>query len=99
MIEAVDADEARERLQDERPDLILMDIGLPGQDGLSFTHELMEMQEFGDIPVIAVTAHAMQTDHVRALEAGCSDVLHKPYSPRQLVMLVSEYLKPAGQTG
>ena len=63
----------------ERPELILMDMGMPGTDGWSATRQLKADPELKGIPVIAVTAHAMQGDRQRALEAGCDDYETKPF--------------------
>lgn len=92
---AGDADEAKVFLQRVTPDLILMDIGLPGQDGLSFTRELKSDAQTVDIPIVALTAHAMATDRERAHAAGCDGYMSKPFSPRQLVDMVSAVLHGA----
>lgn len=92
---AGDAVEARARLQEASPDLILMDIGLPGQDGLSLTRELKSEAQTVDIPIVALTAHAMSTDRERARAAGCDGYMSKPFSPRQLVDMVSGVLRGA----
>lgn len=92
VIAAGDAGEARLRLRENMPDLILMDIGLPGQDGLSLTRELKSEAETVDIPIVALTAHAMSTDRERARAAGCDGYMSKPFSPRQLVDMVSGVL-------
>jgi CheY-like chemotaxis protein len=92
-VEAHDADEARQCLDTTRPDLILMDVGLPGQDGLSLTREFKSDALTADIPIIALTAHAMRTDEQRAREAGCDGYITKPFSPRELVKLVGEVLE------
>jgi CheY-like chemotaxis protein len=95
VIAAGDAGEARLRLQESVPDLILMDIGLPGQDGLSLTRELKSEVETVDIPIVALTAHAMSTDRERARAAGCDGYMSKPFSPRQLVDMVTGVLRGA----
>jgi CheY-like chemotaxis protein len=98
VLEATDASEARAQLALELPDIILMDIGLPGEDGLSLTRDLKSRSELVDIPIVAVTAHAMKNDLDQAQAAGCAGTLLKPYSPRQLVELVAEHRrKPAGK--
>jgi len=76
--EATTAPEAFEILQGERADLILMDIELPGMDGLEATKKLKEQPATADIPVIAVTSYAMKGDREKALAAGCVGYVTKP---------------------
>jgi PAS domain S-box-containing protein len=80
-------------LNSRLPRVILMDISLRGsRDGLEITKELKSDVRYKDIPVIAVTAHAFQTDRLNALEAGCSGFLSKPYSPGDLFRLINAAL-------
>lgn len=72
------AQEARERLRETKPNLILMDLQLPGEDGLSLTRELKAQPSMADIPVVALTAHAMRGDREQALTAGCVGYIAKP---------------------
>lgn len=76
--EATSALEAFEILANERPDLIVMDIQLPGMDGLEATRKLKEQPSVSDIPVIAVTSYAMKGDREKALAAGCAGYVTKP---------------------
>jgi CheY-like chemotaxis protein len=76
------APEAVERLQASTPDLILMDIQLPGQDGLSLTRQLKDDPNTADIPVVALTAHAMRGDREEAMTAGCVGYISKPIDTR-----------------
>ena len=76
----------------ERPELILMDMGMPGTDGWSATRQLKADPELRGIPVIAVTAHAMQGDRQRALEAGCDDYETKPFDFHQLIEKIQALL-------
>ena len=81
------------RLADEiSPDLILMDIGLPGMDGLVATGKLKNNPQTWDIPVIALTAHAMVSDRGKAMAAGCSDYITKPINTRALLKQIAKYL-------
>lgn len=76
--------------RDERPDLVLMDIQLPGLDGLSATRRLHGDAETAAIPVVAVTAQSMKGDRERMLAAGCVGYLSKPIDYRELLALVDE---------
>jgi len=81
--QAADADEALARLEDTLPDLILMDIALPGMDGLTLTRQLKADPRTRDIPVVALTAFAMKGDEEKALAAGCIGYLTKPIDTRR----------------
>ena len=76
------ASEARQRITEAVPDLILMDVQLPGEDGLAFTRELRSDQATSSIPIIAMTAHAMQGDAQLAIDAGCTGYISKPFDTR-----------------
>jgi CheY-like chemotaxis protein len=76
--EATTALEAFEMLKNEIPDLIVMDIQLPGMDGLEATRKLKEQRATADIPVVAVTSYAMKGDREKALAAGCAGYVTKP---------------------
>ena len=76
--EATTASEAFEILQTDHPDLIVMDIQLPGMDGLEATRKLKEQPAMADIPVVAVTSYAMKGDREKALAAGCAGYVTKP---------------------
>ena len=76
----------------DQPDLIVMDISLPGIDGHEATRRIRGQASTRHIPVIAVTAHAMPSDRELALEAGCSAYLAKPVSPRVLAQVVADLI-------
>src|SRR3954452_2484187 len=78
VLEAGSAPEAHERLGEAKPDLIIMDVQLPGMDGLTFTRKLKADPATTDIPIVALSAYAMSSDVQRALDAGCADYLIKP---------------------
>lgn len=82
--EARSAEEAVERLRVATPDLILMDVQLPGKDGLDLTRRLKAAPTTEDVVIIALTAHAMMEDRGRALEAGCDGYIAKPINTRTL---------------
>ena len=84
IVEAHSTDEAQQVLQTTTPDVILMDVGLPGRDGLSLTSELKAEPETRAIPIVALTAHAMQSDRDRAYAAGCDGYVSKPFKAQQL---------------
>ncbi|HRE90141.1 MAG TPA: response regulator [Myxococcota bacterium] len=89
---AVDAEEALELLSTWRPALILMDIQLPGLDGLELTRRLKASPEHRDTIIVALTAFAMPSDHERARAAGCDGYLSKPIDIDTLVLAVSQHL-------
>lgn len=95
IIEARCADEARQALRDTTPDIILMDVGLPGQDGLSLTRELKASEITRLIPIVALTAHAMHSDRERAFAAGCDGYLSKPFKSQQLYDEIARVLESA----
>lgn len=78
VLEAHSAEDALVLLQDCRPDLILMDLQLPGMDGLSLTRLLKQDAAFHETPVVAVSAHAMTYNIEQALDAGCVEYVTKP---------------------
>jgi CheY-like chemotaxis protein len=89
---AADAEEAFQVLGEFRPRLILMDLQMPGLDGLTATRRLKAAPETRDIIVIALTAFAMSGDRERALEAGCEGYVTKPIDTRTLPGLIAGYL-------
>lgn len=76
----------------ESPDLILLDIQLPGMDGYAVLAELRAQPSLRDVPVVAVTSYAMAGDRERALAAGCSGYIEKPVNPETFVDEVLGYL-------
>jgi two-component system, cell cycle response regulator DivK len=92
---ATDAEEALAALGQFQPRLILMDIQLPGTDGLELTRRLKADPATRSIVVVAITAYAMKGDEERARAAGCDGYLAKPIDTRTLPKLISEYLRTA----
>jgi len=95
LIEAVDGEEGVKLAQSERPDLILMDIQLPILDGYEATRRIRASVELKSIPIIAVTSYALSGDDARARAAGCDGYVAKPFSPRELLAKVREFLPNA----
>jgi len=95
LIEAVDGEEGVRLAQSEHPDLILMDIQLPILDGYEATRRIRALAEVKSIPIIAVTSYALSGDEAKALAAGCDSYVAKPFSPRELLAKVREFLPNA----
>jgi two-component system, cell cycle response regulator DivK len=74
------------------PDLILLDIQLPGMDGYTVAEELRKNPEITDIPIIAVTSYAMAGDRERILEAGCTSYIEKPINPDTFHLEITQFL-------
>ena len=91
---AIDADAAIAAIAAQRPRVILMDLQLPGIDGLELTRRLKADPATRDISIIAVTAYAMKGDQERARAAGCDDYVTKPIDTRALPELIARYVKP-----
>jgi two-component system cell cycle response regulator DivK len=92
LVEAENGEQALAALSKQRPDLILMDIQLPIMDGYEATRRIRTNPEMKDIPIIAVTSYALAGDEAKALAAGCTAYITKPFSPRALLSKVREYL-------
>ncbi len=99
MLEATEAESGLRMAAEHRPDLILMDVNLPGLDGLSATRRLKADPELATIPVIALTGLAMEGDREKALEAGCRDYITKPINTRSFLDGLGALLTPAPETG
>src|SRR3974390_2781383 len=92
MIEAHDGETALTTAASERPDLILMDIQLPGLDGYEATRRIKADPALRAIPIIVVTSYALSGAAVKAREAGCDAYVTKPFSPRALLAKIREYV-------
>jgi len=95
LIEAVNGEDGVKLAHSERPDLILMDIQLPIIDGYEATRRIKGSAELKSIPIIAVTSYALSGDQAKARAAGCDGYVSKPFSPRELLARVREYLPDA----
>ncbi len=92
LIEAMDGLEGVATAEREQPDLILMDIQLPGIDGYEATRRIRKIPALAKVPIIAVTSYALSGDEAKTREAGCDGYVAKPYSPRQLLAKIREFL-------
>ncbi|MCA9985075.1 MAG: response regulator [Anaerolineales bacterium] len=92
LIRAEDGPLGLETLSRERPDIILLDINIPGIDGLTLARLIKDDEAIANIPVIATTANVLVGDRERCLEAGCDDYLPKPLDIRRLRQLLRQYL-------
>ena len=92
MLEAVTGEEGVAFAERERPDLILMDIQLPGLDGYEATRRIKADPALSHIPIIAVTSYALSGDDAKARAAGCDAYVTKPLSPRALLAKIREYV-------
>ena len=92
VVHAADGQQAVEMAARARPDLILMDVGLPVMDGLEATRRIRARAETQTTPIIAVTAHAMSADRERVLQAGCNDYHAKPVELPRLVAQMEAHL-------
>lgn len=91
-------DEGWEKIQQEHPDLILLDLMLPGLDGLEICRRTRQNKTTRDIPIIMLTAKAEEADRVLGLESGADDYVTKPFSPRELVARVRAVLRRVDNT-
>jgi two-component system, cell cycle response regulator DivK len=90
--EAENGEEALAAIAKQRPDLILMDIQLPVMDGYTATRQIKADPALRSIPIIAVTSYALSGEDKKARAAGCDDYVPKPYSPRQLLAKIRQYM-------
>ena len=93
IIEAVTGEDGVTAAATHVPDLILMDIQLPGLDGYDATRRIKANPALRHIPIIAVTSYALSGDDVKAFAAGCDGYVSKPFSPRALLVKIREFLQ------
>jgi two-component system cell cycle response regulator DivK len=92
LVEAENGEAALALVKSQRPNLILMDIQLPLMDGYEATRRIKADRDLQSIPIIAVTSYALSGDEDKARAAGCDGFVTKPFSPRQLLAKIKEYL-------
>lgn len=92
VVMAVDGQQGVDMARAERPDLVLMDMSLPVMDGWAATRAIKADAELAAIPVIALTAHAMEGDRAKAIEAGCDDYDTKPIELPRLLEKIAKFL-------
>ena len=92
IVQAVDGAEGVKMTEQEKPDLILMDLGMPVMDGWEATRNIKANGELKHIPVIAVTSHAMVGDEIQAREAGCDDYIAKPVDENELMEKIKKLI-------
>ena len=92
LVEAVDGQQGLELAAQEKPDLILLDVGLPEMDGWEVARRIRADEVLKAIPIIAVTAHAMAGDQERAFQAGCNDYIAKPIDEEELWEKVEKHI-------
>jgi two-component system, cell cycle response regulator DivK len=92
VLEAQDAHEALQVVQQQKPDLVLMDINMPEIDGYTLTARFKGMPGFDSVPIIALTANVMRGDRERSLDAGCDGYIQKPIDVDQLPIQIKRFL-------
>ncbi len=90
VVEAGDGEEALRLIRSARPDIVVLDLALPGRDGFSV---LGELRRESTLPVIVLTARGLEHDKIRGLELGADDYMTKPFSPRELVLRIQSVLR------
>jgi two-component system phosphate regulon response regulator PhoB len=90
---AGDVQQALSRMDEQEPDLILLDWMLPGISGVEWTRRLKKDENYGDIPLILVTARGEEEDKIRGLDVGADDYVTKPFSPRELIARIRAVLR------
>ena len=93
VLQAVDGEQGVKMTQEEKPDLILMDLGMPVMDGWEATRRIKANDALKQIPIIAVTSHAMVGDEIDARKAGCDDYLPKPFDEDLLMQKIKKFLE------
>ena len=92
VLEAIDAENGIRLAREHHPDLILMDIQLPGLDGLAATQKIKNDPAMKDITIVALTSYAMQGDEKKAMDAGCAGYIAKPIDTRNFLETLGQFL-------
>lgn len=92
VIEAQDGRQAITVAEASSPDLIIMDVEMPGLDGLSATKEIRKMPAFATVPIVAVSAYGADQFRLAALEAGCNEYVSTPFEPNELELLIRSFM-------
>jgi len=95
LVLATNGHEALSQAEVQRPDLILLDIGLPDMDGWEVAQRLKAAPETETIPIVAITAHAMAGDKEKCLKMGCDDYMSKPINVKELLAMINRHLTRA----
>ncbi len=93
VLEARTGEEGIELAIKEKPDLIIMDIQLPGIDGLETTKRIRESEVYGIVPIVALTSYAMTGDREKSLAAGCTGYIEKPLNPETFITEIEKFLR------
>ena len=99
VLEAGHASEARSQIAAENPDLVLLDLMLPGRSGLELARELKQNNKTRTLPIIMLTAKTQERDKVAGLDIGADDYITKPFSPRELVARIKAVMRRTTPTG
>jgi CheY-like chemotaxis protein len=92
VIEAQDGEQAVMAAQNSHPDLIIMDVEMPGLDGLSATRQIRELEALNRVPIVAVSAYGADQFRLAALAAGCNEYVSTPFEPTELEILIRSFL-------
>ena len=96
ILEAPDAETGIHLMKKHQPDLVLMDVQLPGINGLRATRIIKKDSAIKDIPVVALTSYAMQGDEEKAAEAGCTGYITKPIDTKAFLEIINQYIRGNG---
>lgn len=93
VIEAQNGKQAIAAAQTSQPDLIIMDVEMPELDGLSATRQIRQMDQLGNVPVLAVSAYGAEQFRDEALAAGCNEYVSTPFEPDELERLIRDFVR------